>query len=293
VSGAQRTRVRLAQNLFASASAARALAASTDLAPGELVYDLGAGTGAVTAALLAHGVRVVAVERDANLARKLRARFHGWPVTVAEADLRDVRFQAPFKVVANPPFNVTAELLRRLLTASPAPDRAALVLQREAAEKYAGARLTAVSLQARPWFALDVSRPFSRRDFVPAPNVEVALLRITRKATPDVAVSAAAAWRGFVRYALARPRPDAWRTFRGLVSNLQWRRLSQDLAIAPDALRADLTYPQWLGVFRFVQSCAPTVKWRRIGGDCHAPVRAARAGRRPRMKARATRFVSG
>lgn len=247
MSGAQRTRVRLAQNLFASASAARTLAASTDLAPGELVYDLGAGTGAVTAALLAHGVRVIAVERDANLARKLRARFHGWPVTVAEADLRDVRFQAPFKVVANPPFNVTAELLRRLLTASPAPDSAALVLQREAAEKYAGARLTAVSLQARPWFALDVPRPFSRRDFV--------------------AVSAAAAWRGFVRYALARPRPDAWRTFRGLVSNLQWRRLSQDLAIAPDALRADLTYQQWLGVFRCVQSSAPTVKWRRIGGD--------------------------
>lgn len=277
MSGAQRTRVRLAQNLFASATAAQTLVASADLAPGDLVYDLGAGTGAVTAALLAAGVRVVAVERDPNLARKLRARFSGKPVTVVEADLRDVRFRAPFKVVANPPFNLTADLLRRLLASSPAPDSAALVLQREAAEKYAGPRLTVVSLEARPWFALGVSGPFSRRDFVPAPSVDVALLCITRKATPDVTAEDAEAWRGFVRYALARPRPDAWRTFRGLVSNLQWRQLSQDLAIAPDALRVELSYEQWLGVFRFVQRSAPAQKRRRIAGDWRSHLKTARS----------------
>jgi 23S rRNA (adenine-N6)-dimethyltransferase len=267
VSGAQRTRLRLAQNLFASEAPARRLVAAADLTPGDLVYDLGAGAGAVTAALLSVGVRVVAVECDPNLVRKLRTRFVGQPVTAVEADLRDVRFRAPFKVVANPPFNATADLLRRLLIDSPSPNAAALVLQREAALKYAGPRLTAVSLQARPWFELSVTQPFSRRDFVPAPDVDLALLRIARKATPDVAAEDADAWRRFVRYALARPRPDAWRTFRGLVSNLQWRRLAQDLAIAPHALRTELTYDQWLGVFRFVQRCAPAAKRRRIGGD--------------------------
>jgi 23S rRNA (adenine-N6)-dimethyltransferase len=263
----QRTRLRLAQNLFASPAPAMTLVASAPLAAGDLVYDLGAGAGAVTAALLGAGVRVVAVERDPNLARKLRARFAGRPVTVVEADLRDVRFTAPFKVVANPPFNVTADLLRRLLTPDQAPEAAAVVLQREAAMKYAGGRLTAVSLAARPWFQLDVTRPFSRYDFVPVPAVEVALLRIARKRLPDVAAADAQAWRGFVRYALARPRPDAWRAFRGLVSNLQWRRLSQDLGIAPQALRAELDYAQWLGVFRFVQRCAPAGKRRRLASD--------------------------
>jgi 23S rRNA (adenine-N6)-dimethyltransferase len=266
VSG-QRTRLRLAQNLFASPAPSRTLVASADLAPGDLVYDLGAGAGAVTAALLDAGARVIAVERDPNLVRKLRARFVGRPVSVIEADLREVRFTAPFKVVANPPFNVTADLLRRLLTPESAPDTAAVVLQREAAQKYAGGRLTAVSLASRPWFELAVTQPFSRFDFVPVPSVEVALLRIARKPAPDIAVADADAWRAFVRHALARPRPDAWRTFRSLVSNLQWRRLSQDLAIAPGALRADLTYDQWLGVFRFVRRCAPTGKLRRLAAD--------------------------
>ncbi|MEJ0065504.1 MAG: rRNA adenine N(6)-methyltransferase family protein [Caulobacteraceae bacterium] len=263
---AQRTRLRLAQNLFASDKPARRLVANADLTPGDLVYDLGAGTGAVTAALLLAGVRVVAIERDPNLARKLRSRFAGQPVQVIEADLRGARYAAPFKVVANPPFNLTADLLRRLLSSDP-PETAALVLQRQAARKYAGVRPTTVSLAARPWFELDVSQPFSRRDFVPAPSVEVAVLRIARKTAPDIAAEDAEAWRAFVRYALARPRPDAWHAFRGLVSNLQWRRLSQDLAIAPDALRADLDYDQWLAVFQFVRKYAPPGKLRRLSGE--------------------------
>jgi 23S rRNA (adenine-N6)-dimethyltransferase len=258
-----RTRLRLAQNLFVSDRPARRLVASADLSAGDRVYDLGAGTGAVTAALLAAGARVVAVERDPNLVRKLRARFAGLPVQVVEADLREVRFAAPFKVVANPPFNVTAELLRRLL-APDGPDAAAIVLQREAALKYAGRRPTAVSLAARPWFELGVSQPFSRRDFVPAPSVELALLRIAKKTAPDLAAEDAAAWRAFVRYALARPRPDAWHAFRGLVSNLQWRRLSQDLSLAPDVRRGELDYDQWLRVFRFARRHAPPGKWRRL-----------------------------
>jgi 23S rRNA (adenine-N6)-dimethyltransferase len=260
---ARRTRLRLAQNLFVSDKPARLLVASADLTPGDLVYDLGAGTGAVTAALLATGARVVAVECDPNLARKLRARFAGQPVRVVEADLRDVRFATPFKVVANPPFNVTADLLRRLLRPD-GPEAAALVLQREAARKYAGVRPTAVSLAARPWFDLDISQPFSRHDFAPSPAVEVAVLRIAMKAAPDIAAEDAELWRAFVRYALARPRPDAWHTFRGLVSNLQWRRLSRNLAMAPHVLRAELDYDHWLGVFRFVRRCAPPGKLQRL-----------------------------
>jgi 16S rRNA A1518/A1519 N6-dimethyltransferase RsmA/KsgA/DIM1 with predicted DNA glycosylase/AP lyase activity len=165
VSGrASRTRARLAQNLFADDRAGRTLVRLADLAVGDRVYDLGAGGGAVTAALLAVGACVVAVERDPNLAHKLRARFAGRPVTVLEDDLLEAPFAPPFKVVANPPFNLTAALMRRILEDRPAPVSATLVLQREAAERYAGVgRLAALSLGARPWFDFDIARPFARR----------------------------------------------------------------------------------------------------------------------------------
>jgi 23S rRNA (adenine-N6)-dimethyltransferase len=257
VNGRSRTRARLAQNLFADERSAHTLVRLAQIAPGERVYDLGAGAGAVTAALLAAGARVVAVERDPNLARKLRRRFGG-RVDVIERDLRDVAFRAPYHVVANPPFNATADLMRRLIEGSPAPRSATLVLQREAARRFAGAgRLGAQALAARPGFAFELAEPFRRRDFVPPPAVDIAVLRIVAKAAPDLRDDDRAAWRAFVRHALARPQPDARRALRGLVSNLQWRRLAGDLGLAADALRAELTYDDWLAIFRFVRRCAP------------------------------------
>ena len=262
----QRQRAALAQNLLRSPAAVPALLHAAEVRPGECVYDLGAGTGAITAELLRAGAQVVAVERDPHLARKLRDRFAGKAVRVVEADLLRTPFRPPFKVVANPPFNLTAALLRRLLFE--APEAAALALQREAAMKYAGAgQPTAVALAALPWFELEVSYPFARRDFVPAPAVDIALLSIVRRRAPHLSDDERGRWRAFVAYALARSRPDARRTFRNLVSNLQWRRLSAELGIAPDAERAQLTLDQWLGVFRFVVSSTPASKRRALAGD--------------------------
>lgn len=253
-----RTRAALAQNLFAGPAAARTLVAHAGVRPGERIYDLGAGTGLITSAVLAAGGSVTAVERDPNLARKLRDRFGGRGVAVIEADLESVAFAPPFSVVANPPFNRTAALLRRLLVEGPYPDAAALVLQREAARRYAGQpHETLVSLSARPWFAFAVAEPFGRRDFTPAPRVAVALLRIRRRAAPDLPEAQREPWRAFVRQALERGRPDARRTFRNRLSNLQWRRLAADLGLARDARRDELSYEDWLAVFRFIVARAP------------------------------------
>jgi 23S rRNA (adenine-N6)-dimethyltransferase len=265
VNGRSRTRTRLAQNLFADERSAATLVRLAKIAPGELVYDLGAGAGAVTAALLALGVRVIAVERDPNLAHKLRRRFAG-RAEVVERDLRTAAFRPPYHVVANPPFNATGDLMRRLLEGSPEPQSATLVLQREAARRHAGAgRLTAQALAARPRFAFELAEPFCRHDFVPPPAVDVAVLRIVRRPAADLCDDDQAAWRAFVRRVLARPQPDARRALRGLVSNLQWRRLTGDLGLAPDTLRAELTYDDWLAIFRFVRRCAPDRARARIG----------------------------
>ncbi len=259
-----RSRAALAQNLFRGDGPARTLVRAAAIQPGDLAYDLGAGTGRVTSALLAAGARVVAVERDPNLARKLRARFEGRAVSVVEADLADTRFAPPFKVVANLPFNQTAATLRRLLFEAPAPEAATLVLQREAADKFAGLpRPTLVSLTAQPWWEIRLSRPFTPADFVPAPRVDVAVLHILRRRTPLLGAAHRARWEALLRHVFARGSREARRSFRGLFSNLQWRRLSADLGITEAAALADLTLEQWLALYRFALSSTPPAKQRR------------------------------
>jgi 23S rRNA (adenine-N6)-dimethyltransferase len=93
------------------------LAERSGAGPGSLVLDLGAGYGAITAALAGTGARVIAIERDPRLAARLRRRFAAQPgVRVAETDLRTVPWPGrEFLVVANPPFAGTTGLVRRLL----------------------------------------------------------------------------------------------------------------------------------------------------------------------------------
>ena len=95
----------------------RDLVRASEASPGTLVLDLGAGYGALTGPLARAGARVVAVERDPALARRLRRRFDDDPqVAVIEDDLRRVPWpRRPFHVVASPPFALTTFLCRRLL----------------------------------------------------------------------------------------------------------------------------------------------------------------------------------
>jgi 23S rRNA (adenine-N6)-dimethyltransferase len=104
--------------------------ARADIRHGDLVVDLGAGTGALTAALVEAGARVIAIELHPARAAELRARFADAPVTVVRADVSRARLpRRPFRVVANPPWSL-AETVRASLLRSPSLVRADLVLPR-------------------------------------------------------------------------------------------------------------------------------------------------------------------
>jgi len=107
------------------------------IAAGELVVDLGAGDGALTAALVDAGARVVAVELHPGRLEALRRTFADAAVTVVHADLADVALpRRPFRVVANPPW-ARAETVRARLLRAPTLVRADLVLPRWLVHRWA------------------------------------------------------------------------------------------------------------------------------------------------------------
>jgi 23S rRNA (adenine-N6)-dimethyltransferase len=90
--------------------------ASTPVHARDVVVDLGAGEGALTASLARTGARVLAVELHPRRAAELRRRFAGTRVAVIEVDVRAFRWPGhPFRVVANPPYDGVNALVRRLL----------------------------------------------------------------------------------------------------------------------------------------------------------------------------------
>jgi 23S rRNA (adenine-N6)-dimethyltransferase len=161
---------------------ARRIVAASGVARGDVVLDVGAGTGAVTVPLLDAGARVIAVELHPQRLAVLRDIATARPrLTVVHADAADLRLpRRPFRVVANPPYAVTSALLTRLLAPGSRLSSAHLVLQRAAAERWADGRAPGAGRWART-FRLRVERVVPRHAFHPPSPVDVALLHIDRR----------------------------------------------------------------------------------------------------------------
>ncbi len=157
------------------------LVAGADIAPGELVLDVGAGEGAITASLLRAGARVVAVELHPRRAAGLRRRFAGQPVVVVQADAADLRLpRRPFKAVANPPFAITTALLRRLLSPGSRLIAAQLVVPRPVAARWAAGRAPGAR-RWQPSFDVRVERCLPRSAVRPPAPSAIAVLSVGRR----------------------------------------------------------------------------------------------------------------
>lgn len=144
------------------------------------MLDIGAGTGAITEPLLCAGARVIAVEAHRGRAAQLRARF-GDDVVVVQADAAELRLpRKPYFVVANPPFSVSAPLLRRLLQPGSRLIGGRLVLQDQVARRWARGDAPG----SKRWssdFTVSMGRKVPRHAFRPRPRVDTRVLAIDRR----------------------------------------------------------------------------------------------------------------
>jgi 23S rRNA (adenine-N6)-dimethyltransferase len=164
---------------------ARRLVLAAGIRPGDLVLDIGAGTGGLTRPLVDVGARVIAVELHPRRAQQLRHRFARAPVTVVQVDAADLRLpRRPFRVVANPPFGVTAALIRRLLSRGSRLVTADLVVPRHVAVRWTSGRAPGAN-RWQQTFEASMPRQLPRAALRPPPPGRVAALRIARRATAD------------------------------------------------------------------------------------------------------------
>jgi 23S rRNA (adenine-N6)-dimethyltransferase len=159
---------------------AERLVADANIVPGELVLDIGAGDGAITAPLVAAGARVVAVEMHPQRLAVLRRRFADAPVTVVRADAADLRLpRRPFRVVACPPYAITSAVLRRLLAAGSNMVAADLILQHAAARRWADGAAPGAG-RWRHEFTATLGPRVPRVAFTPRPAIDTTTLVLRR-----------------------------------------------------------------------------------------------------------------
>ncbi len=167
---------------------------------GDTVVEIGPGLGTLTAALLDAGADVWAVEFDRNLHAHLEdtllCKFpntlhllQGDAIDHPLAALPADRAASGFKVVANLPYAISTPWMDGVL-GGPLPTRLVLMLQQEAAQRYAakpgGKQFGAISIFLQSAYDVAPGHKVAAACFHPRPDIESYLLNLVRKPAPFV-----------------------------------------------------------------------------------------------------------
>ena len=197
-------RHRFGQNFMIDQNLVRVVADAGAIGAGDLVIEVGPGTGTLTEELLSRGAELVAVEIDRDLAKLLRERFasesrfaliEGDALSSKHALNDDLRQQLAAvrstagcaarktRLVANLPYNIASPLIIELLLAR--VDLLAFTVQKEVADRLRAApgsdAYGPLSVVAQRLANVEVLRTLPPQAFWPAPKIESALVRMTRR----------------------------------------------------------------------------------------------------------------
>ncbi len=199
-----RPQKKFGQSFLTDPRVLASIAEAAEVKSTDTLLEIGPGLGHLTRTLAARAGRVIAIELDAGLARKLKNDLTGVPnLEIIQGDFLSrqpaewlMQFQkeageipASFKVVANVPYYITSAILRHLLQAEIKPSVIVLTVQKQVAQRIVAQpphmNLLAVSVQffCRP----HIVRTIAAGAFYPRPKVDSAVVRLDVHSPPAFA----------------------------------------------------------------------------------------------------------
>ncbi len=161
---------------------------------GDVVLEVGPGLGTLTELLVERADRVVAVEFDRKLAAELPKRVPESNLEVVSQDILSydlTSLPVGYKLVANIPYYLTSNLIRTLSESSNPPLAAAILIQKEVAQRVAAqpGDMSLLSVTAQYYWEASLGMVMPARLFTPPPKVDSQILILNRREEslfPDV-----------------------------------------------------------------------------------------------------------
>lgn len=243
-----------------------AIAFSAEIEDGDFVLEIGPGLGTLTSSLLkfaGKNGRILSVEFDENLAKKLPAQFPGKNLEIINADFLDFdlsELPKNYKVAANVPYYITSKIVEKLLTNENKPSVAALLVQKEVAERMAAKAgelsILAIASQIYAEVSLDILVP--REFFTPPPKVDSQVVVLKSREHNLIEIfnsknNCEVSEREFFRIVKAGFAAKRKKIAKSLSANLaiskeQTAEILEKCEISPDLRAQDLNIEDWLKI---------------------------------------------
>ena len=251
---------KLGQNFLINPSVCPRMAEACGIGPEGGVLEIGPGIGVLTRELCRQAGRVVAIELDDRLPPVLAETLAGVDnVSFVWGDCMKLDLPAllqehfgdrPVAVCANLPYYITSPIIMMLLESRLPVENITVMVQKEAAQRLCATPGTreagAVTLAVQYYAEAETLFGVSRGSFMPAPNVDSAVIRLTRRKTPPCQVHNEAVMFRLIRAGFNQRRKTLLNSLTG--AGYTKERLSAAFGaagIAPTARAEQLTLPQW------------------------------------------------
>jgi 16S rRNA (adenine1518-N6/adenine1519-N6)-dimethyltransferase len=247
------TNKSLGQHWLTDRTVLATIADSAELTPDDTVLEIGPGLGTLTSELLRRAGRVVAVEFDSELARKLPGQFPGKHLEVTNQDILQFDLSslpADYKVVANVPYYITSKIVEMLMTAKNKPSIAVLLVQKEVAERLAAhpGDMSILAVSAQIYAEVELGIRVTKDYFTPPPKVDSQVVILRTRAMSLVPPEDERALFRVVKAGFANRRKKLRSSIAaGLaLTKPQAEELLRHANIDPELRAEDLSIEQWL-----------------------------------------------
>jgi 16S rRNA (adenine1518-N6/adenine1519-N6)-dimethyltransferase len=209
-----RPKKRFGQNFLRDEGVAERILRAAELGPEDRVLEIGPGLGVLTDRLLQQAGEVRVMEVDRELAELLRGR-QAPSLTVLEGDAPRLDWpeflpHPPYKLVANLPYNISSQVVFKILDHRRLFSRLVLMFQKEVGDRLAAGPGTKdygiLSVLCGVWFDIRRIAVVPPGAFSPPPKVTSAVLRFDLLPAPRIEVADEEHFRRVVKGAFARRR---------------------------------------------------------------------------------------
>ena len=238
------------------------LLSKSNITSEDTVIEIGPGKGIITEELSKKCAQVIAIEYDKELAHLLQESFANKSnVKIIEHDF--LKYKLPndgiYKICANIPFNLTADIMKKVLEFENPPTDIYFIMQYEAFFKYAGKPYYCESFRSllyKPWYTAELIHEFQPLDFHPVPNARICFVHFQKKSTPDI--TEGTDYKNFLSYIFSASGNSFKEKTKKLFSYEQQKRICKQIKISMDSFVTDITYDGWLNLYdvfsKFVSS---------------------------------------
>jgi 16S rRNA (adenine1518-N6/adenine1519-N6)-dimethyltransferase len=255
----------LGQHFLASPAVLGKIVGAIDPHPDDVLVEIGAGRGVLTAALAKSAGRVIALEKDERLIPALKEAMPA-NVEVVHADVLGVDFRAllrragvsSLRLVGNIPYSISSPLLIRILDERALFSDCTFLLQKEVAERVTagpGSKSYApLGILFQNEFEARIALRVAPGSFSPPPKVQSALLVLRRRPAPLHTGIAGEPFRAFIRAAFAERRKMLWKTLARRSNPAALAAAYDTLAIARNVRAEELSADSLFALFQSLAS---------------------------------------